>query len=481
MGAAFILLAHANLDRAGALARALIHGGARVAAHLDSRVKGHEAELFLAGMEANPNAIVLERRAAEWGMMGLVDAALDGASALLQQDADWSHAMLISGADLPLRPLAELNAFLGGQGRRDFIEAHPADGPRWIKGGLQEERFTLHHLISYRRHPRLFDALVTLQRRLGVQRAPPPIDPPLQPQLGGQWWCLSRETLTAILNDPELPRLRRWFRDTWIPDESFFQTMAERHGRDLAGHGLTLATFNAQGRPHVLYDDHADALAGCSFFFARKADPRAEGLYRRFLGQVAGPVEHAGFSADPADNPILEQFAAADARALGPSTAPPGQIRWRPRPSAPAPYTVIWAEDETALERVGDALRGRDEFCLHGRTFHPERLEIAPGMDARIAYEAHQTQVRDHRPADFLSNLIHAAPRPRPVIFLVPEDGAQAEETMILDASAHWILLGRSAARDELIARLDAENASYVSMDAEGLLADPALIDPQKV
>lgn len=483
MGAAFILLAHANLGRATALARRLTGLGARVAVHLDRRVRGAEADAFLAAMAAEPRAILLPRRTAEWGMMGLVEAALDGAAALMAAGTDWSHALLISGADLPVRPLAELDAFLAAAPGRDFIEAHPADGPRWVRGGLQEERFTLFHPVSFRRRQRVFDALVAAQRKLGVSRRPPPAEPPLRPHLGGQWWCLSRATLAAILSDPDLPRLRRWFRLTWIPDESFFQTLAVRHGRDLAGHGLTLAAFNPHGRPHVLYDDHAEALAACRYFFARKADPRAAGLYARFLARAGAPAERTDFSADAADNPMLARFAAADARAQGPSGAPPGQVaRWRAI-RAPAPYTVVWSADAAVLERVGAALRARGELTVHGRLFHPERIEFAAEAAARIAYEPDQVAVRDYRPADFLANVIHAAPAPRPVVLLAAGDGAGAEDAAIWDAQAHWaVLAGGGGEAAALLTRLEAGRASFALMTAEELIGGlAALSGPQKV
>ena len=47
--------------------------------------------------------------------------------------------------------------------------------------------------------------------------------------MGSQWWCLTRATLRAILRDPDRPALARYFRGVWIPDESYFQTLARRH------------------------------------------------------------------------------------------------------------------------------------------------------------------------------------------------------------------------------------------------------------
>ena len=47
----------------------------------------------------------------------------------------------------------------------------------------------------------------------------------LVPHMGSQWWCLTRQTLSAILQDPERAKYDSYFRKVWIPDESYFQTL----------------------------------------------------------------------------------------------------------------------------------------------------------------------------------------------------------------------------------------------------------------
>ncbi len=78
----------------------------------------------------------------------------------------------------------------------------------WTVGGLDIERFTLRFPFSWRTHRRLFDAYVRLQRRLGLRRR---IPADIVPHLGSQWWCLTRRTLSAILEDPDRPAHDRLF------------------------------------------------------------------------------------------------------------------------------------------------------------------------------------------------------------------------------------------------------------------------------
>ena len=53
------------------------------------------------------------------------------------------HVYLASGSCVPLRPVAELDAFLAARPRTDFIESARVTQVPWTVGGLSEERFTL--------------------------------------------------------------------------------------------------------------------------------------------------------------------------------------------------------------------------------------------------------------------------------------------------------------------------------------------------
>ena len=54
----------------------------------------------------------------------------------------------------------------------------------------------------------LFDKYVALQRALGYKRR---IPNGIVPHMGSQWWCLTRQTLSAVLQDPDAQGLRPLF------------------------------------------------------------------------------------------------------------------------------------------------------------------------------------------------------------------------------------------------------------------------------
>ena len=119
---------------------------------------------------------------------------------------------------LPLRPVAELRAFLGRYPDADFIESVNVSDVGWTVGGLNEERFTLHFPFSFRKNRKLFDRYVQLQRRLGVKRRLPQ---GVAPHIGSQWWCLTARTLRAVEE--------RWLAEGFPARERVLQILRDVH------------------------------------------------------------------------------------------------------------------------------------------------------------------------------------------------------------------------------------------------------------
>lgn len=402
MSVGFVMLAHTALDRAAAVAR---HWAARdcpVVIHLDSRVPRAEHLAFVAALSGFANIRFSTRYRCEWGTWSIVAATITAVEMALSEFPELRHVYLASGACLPLRPVEELRDYLDERPRTDFIESVTTEEVPWIVGGLGHERFTLRFPFSWKRHRRLFDRHVALQRRLGYSR---PIPEGLEPHLGSQWWCLTRRTLTAILNDPQRARYERYFRRVWIPDESYFQTLVRRHGETVESRSLTLSKFDFQGKPHIFYDDHLDLLRRSECFVARKIWPRADRLYGTFLSAQPGEASRA----EPNPGKIDRMFAKAVERR---TRGRPGlymQSRF-PRDGwengkTCAPYSVfegfaeLFENFEVWLEKSVGAR-------VHGHLFHPDRAEFAGGAPVCNGGLSDSAALRDHNPRAFLTNLI---------------------------------------------------------------------------
>ena len=278
MSIAIAILANKNLHRVAQVATYLSKQGVNVCVHIDAK---ESDKVFSKFCNEVPRTIrTIKRQVCEWGEFSLVDAELRMCREIFEQWPDTSHVQLISGDTLPIKPLTDLNEFLTDQPDTDFIESFAVDDNNWVTGGLGVERFTLRFPFSWKTQRRRFDIWVDIQRRLGIRRSLPD---GLTPYIGSQWWCLTRETILAILDDPKRDIYDAYFRKCWIPDESYFQTLVRKHARKIISKSLVYSKFDHQGKPVTFYNDHLQGLEELEDFFVRKIWDGADLLYKNFL------------------------------------------------------------------------------------------------------------------------------------------------------------------------------------------------------
>ena len=200
MSVGIVMLVHTALGRAEQVARHWSAAGCPVVIHVDRHVPKATFDTFVKALSDVPDIRFCERYRCEWGTWGLVAGTQAASEMMLASFPKVRHVYLASGSCLPLRPVQELIDYLASRPRTDFIESATTSDVPWTVGGLDEERFTLRFPFSWKRHRYFFDKAVAVQRRLGLQRKMPN---GLVPHMGSQWWCLTRHTLSAILQDPE--------------------------------------------------------------------------------------------------------------------------------------------------------------------------------------------------------------------------------------------------------------------------------------
>ncbi|MGR3502335.1 DUF5927 domain-containing protein [Pseudaestuariivita sp.] len=400
LGVGIVMLVHTALDRAEQVARHWAKAGCPVVIHVDKSVPRRAHDAFRKALADVEDLRFSRRHRCEWGSWGLVAATQDASALMLRDFAEVRHVYLASGSCLPLRPVAELAAYLAERPKTDFIEsATTADVP-WTIGGLEEERFTLLFPFSWRRQRFLFDRFVDLQRRVRFKRKMPN---GIVPHMGSQWWCLTRQTLSAILEDPERKTYDRYFSRVWIPDESYFQTLARQYSPRIESRSLTLSKFDFQGKPHIFYDDHLQLLKRSDCFVARKIWPKADRLYDAFMGPHAED-QHRD---EPSPGKIDRIFARAVERR---TRGRPGlymhsrfpNYGWENGQTAEK-YSVFQGFD--ALFRDFDLWLARTTGCqVHGHLFAPARAEFANGQPVIQGALSDAAGLRDMNPKAFLTN-----------------------------------------------------------------------------
>ena len=278
---AYILLCHKDPESIVRQARRLTAMGDFIAIHFDARADPKDYALLRTELASNPNVIFTKRREkCGWGEWSLVRATLNALIDAEDAFPTATHFYMLSGDCMPIKSARYAHDFLDADDV-DYIESFDFFGSDWIKTGIKEERLVYRHFWNERKFKWLFYKSMDFQRRLGLKRK---IPADLQIMIGSQWWCLRRRTVEAVLAFCEQRRdVLRFFSTTWIPDETFFQTIV-RHlvaGNEIRSRTLTFLLFSDYGMPVTFYNDHYDLLLGQDCLFARKISEGAVDLKKR--------------------------------------------------------------------------------------------------------------------------------------------------------------------------------------------------------
>lgn len=437
MSVGFVMLVHEALHRAEQVARHWATRNCPVVIHVDKRVSRQDYTSFVKSLADLENIKFSGRHQCEWGTWSLVAASQTATKLMLKSFPDVRHVYLSSGSCLPLRPAEELITYLEDRPMINFIESVTTEDVPWTVGGLDAERFTLRFPFSWKRHRRLFDRYVRLQRRFRFKRR---IPAGLVPHMGSQWWCLTRQTLTAIFDDPERDVYERYFKKVWIPDESYYQTMVRLYSTNIESRSLTLSKFDFQGKPHIFYDDHMQLLRRSDCFIARKIWPHADKLYKGFLSDTVNIMT----GAEPNPGKIDRIFSKAVERR---TKGRPGLYMQSRFPNegwengkTSAAYSVFEGFSEL-FEDFQPWLARAVGARVHGHLFGPEKAEFSSDQTVFSGAMTDATAIRNYNQPAFLTNLIWNTRGERQCFQFGPRDKQDISWLMAMDPNAHILVI----------------------------------------
>ncbi|MDB5555004.1 MAG: Core-2/I-branching enzyme [Rhizobium sp.] len=436
----FIILAHENADHVADLASLLTewdpHANAVIHYDLNSPTKQFE-RLKERTASSKRIHLVKDRIKCGWGNFSLVDSVVRALRVVRREKIDCDRVMLISGACMPIRPLAELSQFLDEHPQTEFIEAYDSN---WMIGGLRKERYQYWHFFNHQKYPKLFNGHFQLQRMFWPKRRFPRS---LEPRFGSQWWCLSWKLCEKILDYIQKhPMVYFFFSTTWIPDEMFFQTMAFRftHNDNLARRNLTFFHFNDWGKPIVLMDDHMEMVRDLPFYFARKVSSSAKKLRASLVDIAKQPVPEKPLKIDFSKRyhfPYKEMIAALPkASPLTPALFQHRSLGLWPDvlENCPQSFTVLYGPPQLT-RRAADALRGVKGVTVLGRVLHPGKVDFGPGVATFRGLHSDDNLIRDFDPPTYFGRILSRV-EDMAVIELAPGDSPQGEMALMLSRNA---------------------------------------------
>jgi hypothetical protein len=275
---AYIVLAHKLPGQLARLVTRLRHPGDLVLVHVDAKadLAPFETALRDAGLTGPDLVVARDRVPVHWGGFGEVQAALAAIRRALREPS-WSHIVLLSGQDYPIKPQAEIRSFLAAHRDVSFLfssagrDRWPADGRQgndtWYwDGDLRRLRYRFYRLGRYP---------VPLPGRWtwGLTR-PGRLPAGLRPRQGSAWWALHRAAAQWVVDCGDRhPEVARFFGRVLIPSENYFQMLldASPYRDALVQDDLHFQLWDGW-HPRVLGQADLGALLDSRKLFGRKFD-----------------------------------------------------------------------------------------------------------------------------------------------------------------------------------------------------------------
>lgn len=154
-----------------------------------------------------PNTHILKSQNIVWGGYSMVDAELKGIKTLLGISAVWDHYINLSGQDFPLKSQSFIMDYLNQNKGKNFL---------LVSDQAKKRPNTLNRIKNYFVESKLGFIGKPVKRKFLSKTTP---------YIGGQWKILSRECCEFISTSPQVSKFKKYYRNTLIPDESFFQTV----------------------------------------------------------------------------------------------------------------------------------------------------------------------------------------------------------------------------------------------------------------
>lgn len=269
---AFLILAYRSPELLAQLVGSISLGGQRALVHVDA---GQDEEKFKAATSLHADYST-ERFPCPWGTWGRVAASI----ALIRQALldPVTHVALISEDSFLLFHPSEIERRLPKSDLSLFLDVEAMGGP-------SKPLSRISRTSPLRGDPRKQSLLLKTLNKLFLLANLRDWQTPLgqmTPYAGDSWWILSRRAAQEIIDTvEEQPELVNFFRQTWIADEHFFQTILANSpaGYSFASSPM-YADWESKTGPYPPYfirdlEEHALLASRTNRMFARKLENAA--------------------------------------------------------------------------------------------------------------------------------------------------------------------------------------------------------------
>lgn len=221
---AYLILAHTDAAHLERLVKA-INYQARIFIHLDQKSPIEDFSQIKLPSSAE---FIKKRVRVAWGGISIIQATLYLIEAALDSGENFSHLVLLSGQDYPIKPSWMIHDFLNKNSDRQFIRL------------IDMTKSPNHHMKRIMNYwfwepffpflPFAVDRFIRISMLKLFQKLRPVIyKKPLKgiiPAFGSQWWAITADCAAYILQFlADNPRFFQFYQYSHAPDEHFFHTL----------------------------------------------------------------------------------------------------------------------------------------------------------------------------------------------------------------------------------------------------------------
>ncbi len=279
---AYFILVHRYPEQFKRLFQAVYSQTNHYVVHIDKRSSPEVHQNISRFLSAFSNTSILQSEEMLWGGYSLVNAELRGIAELLKVGKRWDFFINLSGQDFPLKSQAAIHDYLRRHKGKDFIK-------------VQDQRRVRPETLS-----RIKQFVSEIDGKIvkGTESDRTFLEG-VTPYIGNQWMIASRKFCEFLTNSPEIDRFKEYYKNSFIADESFFQTviMNTSYKGMIVNDDKRAIDWVPDGdiklRPRTFTMNDAPMLKTSQALFARKFDVTEDAgiltLLERF---VSSPFEY---------------------------------------------------------------------------------------------------------------------------------------------------------------------------------------------
>lgn len=224
LNVAYLILTHTDPHQLERLVGVLDNPEARIFIHLDAKVD--EKDFFNKQLPSSAKFIE-DRVKVSWGGVSIIDATLNLIKAALKSEVSFSHLVLLSGLDYPIKPIYKLQNLLTENPNKQFI--------RYVNMNKSPD-FHLKRVTRFWFWEPIcpWSNFIDDKIRRFLTRTSGLLYPAISrnyfkeiiPAFGSQWWAITSECASWILEFVESnPEFKAYYKHSHAPDEHFFHTV----------------------------------------------------------------------------------------------------------------------------------------------------------------------------------------------------------------------------------------------------------------